>query len=131
MDLKRTPPQISNAAAEEVRALNHRTLDPKAFAQPGDVSDVVNALMVLVQRLPQALQQAEAGLRALEGRDAIRMDNGYGSQQELAAAVSNAVFGMSEARGFLERAHDQLKDAASPLSHMGGLWEDDEDDGEG
>lgn len=120
MDLDRTPAQIANSAAEEIRALNHRTLDPRAYTQPADVSDVVNALMTLVQRIPQALTQAETALRVQEERGAIRLDYGNGSQQELVSAFVAALTGLQEGRGLLERAHEQLRDAAGPLSHMGG-----------
>lgn len=39
MDLDRTPVTMASAAAEEIRALNHRTLDTKVFTQPADVSE--------------------------------------------------------------------------------------------
>lgn len=70
VDLDRTPAQIANTAAEEIRALNHRTLglNTKAYDNAPEVSGVVTALATLVERIPQALQQAEEGLRAAAGR---------------------------------------------------------------
>lgn len=132
MDLTRTPSAIASEAAEQIRQLNHRTLDPKAFTQPGDVSDVANALAVLVQRLPQAIQQLEAGLDALYERDAIRLDDmdpRAVSANELCSRVSGVLSAFRDSRDDLERVHADLSRATGPLSHMGGLWEDDEEDG--
>lgn len=130
MNLKRTPPAIASAAAEEIRALNHRTLDPKAFGQPGDVSDVVNALAVLLERLPQALQQADAGLQQLHDAQAIRLDDkppGETSQNDITDRVHGIRYALQQAQHHLGEAHSQLRNAAGPLSHMGGLWEDVEE----
>jgi uncharacterized protein YicC (UPF0701 family) len=131
MDLNRTPAEIASAAAEEVRALNHRTLDPKAFTQPGDVSDVADAVATLVQRLPQTLQQLEAGLEALYDRDAIRLDDireGYASQKDISNRVSAVRSALRQAREDLSQVHATLQRATSPLSHMGGQWEDEDDE---
>jgi hypothetical protein len=131
MDLSRTPSQLSNDAAESIRALNHRTLDPKAFTQPGDVSDVATAIATLVERLPQALAQMQAGLRALDDRDAIRLDDireGYASQKDISDRVSAVLSALRDAREDLSQAHATLQRATSPLSHMGGQWEDEDDE---
>lgn len=130
MDLNRTPAKIADAAAEEIRALNHRTLDPGAYEQPPEVSGAVSALMTLVQRLPQAVRQAQSGLMTLDDQNMIRLDYGDGSRTELVNAVSTAVFGLTEACGLLERAAQELKAAAGPLSHMGGPWPADGEDDE-
>jgi hypothetical protein len=123
VDLKRSPSTIADAAAEEIRALNHRTLDSKPFTQLGDVSDTANAIATLVQRLPQTLGQVEAGLRALHEREAIRMDDGTAAGVQ----VANALSALYDARDYLRLAHSALQRATGPMSHMGGLWEDDED----
>lgn len=125
MDLNRTPSQIGNAAAEEIRALNHRTLDPKAFTQPGDVSDVANAIGTLMQRLPQTLQQMEAGLRELAERGAVRMDDGTDVEDRVEAAL----VWLAATREQVGLASSEFQKATSPLSHMGGLWEDDGEQG--
>lgn len=128
MDLNRPPAEMANAAAESIRELNHRTLDPKAFTQPGDVSDIANAIALLVQRLPQAIQQLEAGLAALHERGAIRLDDipeGHASRKDVQDRVFEALFGLRESRDDLRRAHEYLTRATGPLSHMGGLWEDE------
>jgi hypothetical protein len=129
MDLNRTPSQIANAAADQVRQLNHRTLDPKAFTQPGDVSDVADSVATLLERLPEALAQMQAGLCALEEHDAIRLDDvppGSVSARDVSDRVAIVQSALGDAREDLSRAHATLKRATGPLSHMGGPWEDDE-----
>lgn len=131
MDLNRTPSQIANSAAEEIRALNHRTLNTTAYTQPGDVSDAANAVATLLERLPQALEQLEAGLTQLQDANAIRLDTkplGDTSRQDIFNEVFTVTSALSEARRKLREAHAALRDATGPLSHMGGLWEDDQDE---
>lgn len=130
MNLDRTPAAISFAAAEEIRALNHRTLDTKAFTQPGHVSDTAIALGSLIERLPQALEQLEAGLVQLQLANAIRLDTrpvAATSQQDVADEVFTVVSGLSEARRLLRAAHEAMREATGSLSHMGGLWPGDAD----
>lgn len=129
MDLDRTPSAIAHACADELRALNHRTLNAKAYEDAPEVAEVISALATLTERLPQALQQAEAGLRALDGADQIRLDHGNGSRQELSTAVSTVRTSLEYARNDLARAHEQLRAAAGPLSSMGGPWPDEDGDG--
>lgn len=131
MDLTRPPSQIANAAAEEIRALNHRTLDDPAYEQPGDVSDTANGVATLLERLPQALDQLEAGLLVLHDANKIRLDTkplGDTSRQDIAHEVFTVTSALSEARRALREAHRAMKEATGPLSHMGGLWEDDQDE---
>jgi hypothetical protein len=131
VNLNRTPAAMANAATEEVRQLNHRSLDPKAFDHPGDVSDTANGIATLLQYLPQALQQLEAGIEALHDRNAIRLDDlpeGAASQKDISGRVSAVLSGLRDAREDVQRAHDSIRRATSPLSHMGGLWEDDDDE---
>ncbi|MFI0822229.1 hypothetical protein ACH4TX_41665 [Streptomyces sp. NPDC021098] len=128
MDLNRTPAAIAHQLAEETRALNHRTLDPTVFEQPGDVSEVVCALRTVLERLPQALNQTSAGLRRLAETDGIRMDDGT----DPAVAVAAALVALREATGALWSAQEVLGGAAAPLSHMGGHFSDaDDTEGDG
>ncbi|MFJ8677265.1 hypothetical protein [Streptomyces sp. NPDC093589] len=120
MDLSRDPSVIASAAAEEVRALNHRTGNPAAYQNPSDISDVVNALATLAERLPQTLQQASAGLRRFEEDQAIRMDDGSDPSEE----VTRALGALLNAEESLTIVCAFLKEAASPLSHMGGHFAD-------
>ncbi|MFK0288326.1 hypothetical protein ACIQVL_48820 [Streptomyces sp. NPDC090499] len=127
MDLDRTPSQIANAAAEEIRALNHRTLKTDAFPFPADVSDTTTAVTSLVQRLPQTLKQLEAGLQALHDDNRIRLADRHPSevsQADIVRAVSDALFGLREARQELGRVEEHLRSAAGVLGSLGAPWED-------
>ncbi|MET8571869.1 hypothetical protein [Streptomyces sp. NPDC004783] len=128
MDLNRTPAEIARNAAEEIRALNHVTLNTKAYETAPAVSEVVSALVTLVERMPQALQQAEAGLEALYDRDQIRLAGPDSSQKALAEAVSTVTVSLEYVRNDLDGVLRELKAAAGPLSNMGGPWPDEDDD---
>jgi hypothetical protein len=127
VDLSRTPAQIATAAAEELRAFNHRTLEAKAFEQPGDVSEAADALARVVQYLPQALRQLEAGLERLHEEQRIRLDDkspAETSQKDIFDRVTAVVLALREARVDLSRLDDRMREVKGPLSHMGAPWED-------
>ncbi|MFE9812319.1 hypothetical protein [Streptomyces sp. NPDC005548] len=110
--------------------MNHRSLDPKAFTHPGDVSDTANSIAALLQYLPQALEQLQAGITALYEQNAIRLDDrpeGTVSEKDIADQVLAVISGLKDAREDVARAHESIRRATSPLSHMGGHWEDAED----
>ncbi|MFD8516550.1 hypothetical protein ACFV27_37100 [Streptomyces antimycoticus] len=125
MDLDRSPAEIAHEIAKQTRALNHRTLDPAVFGQPGDVSEVVGALRTVVERLPQALQQAAAGLRRHDGAGGIRMDDGA----DPAVAAGTVLAAIEDAQGALWTVQEALVEASGPLSHMSGRVTADEGDG--
>lgn len=118
MNLNRDASAIANAAAEEVRALNHRTFDAQAFNEPADVYRTVSNLTQLVQGLPQAIEQTWKRLRAMEQDGAIRMDNGT----DVAKAMEEARQEWNAARQSLATASDFLNRGTQVLSHMGGQW---------
>lgn len=124
MDLDRRPAAIAHQLAEEARALNHRTLDPAVYGQPGDVSEVVYALRTVVERLPQALQQAAAGLRRLDGAGGIRMDDGTNP----GVAAERVLSALQDATGALWTVQEALVEASGSLSYMGGHLVADEED---
>lgn len=127
MDLNRPPHHdMANRAAEEIRALNHLTLDPRAFHDPVEVATLISLLATLVQRLPQALEQSETGLKVLHERGAVRMvDRSLGDAlvSETSAEVMGVASSLSEARRLLRQAHRALADASGPLARMSGVWE--------
>ncbi|MFG2359411.1 hypothetical protein [Streptomyces sp. NPDC048521] len=125
MDLDRTPSQIANAAADEIRTLNHRTLDPKVFTTPSEVADTLNALTRLLQTLPQSLQQLEAGLELLDENQQIRLDNkpkAETSRQDIFRQVLAVRSALQQARERLGQADEAMREAARPLSRMGAPW---------
>lgn len=118
MNLNRKPAAIAQAAAEEIRALNHRTLDEVAFEEPADVYRAIDSLRQLLQYMPQAIEQTWKHLRNMEQDEAIRMDNGA----DLSAAMEEARQELNTARQSVASAANSLSRAAQPLSHMGGQW---------
>jgi hypothetical protein len=131
MDLDRTPSQIASSMAEEARALNHRTLNPKAFGNPADVSDTAVGITAVIQRLPQALQQLEAGLRALDDGNRIRLADRHPSevsQLDIMRAVMDALAGLEGAREALGTVEEHLRDANRVLGNLGAPWSDGDED---
>jgi hypothetical protein len=132
MDLDRTPARIASAAAEEIRALNHRTLPVGAFhdadgfrgVAPARLSGTVQGLLTLTQRLPQSLQQIRRGLQQLEEEQQIRMTNG----QEPGDAVSTALRALLNAEEAFKAAEHALQTAGTPMAAMGGYLDDTEDE---
>lgn len=120
MDLDRTPYQIANAAAEEIRALNHRTLDPKVFEYPGQVADVIAALVGLTSRMDQTISQAGSGLRHLHDRQRIGAYNGESADAKVAEAAQNLL----SVQMLLSGATDGLRKAHETLAGLRGLFDD-------
>lgn len=118
MNLNREPSTIAEAAAEEVRAFNHRSLDSGAFEQPADVYRTVNALTQIVRYMPQAIEQTWKQLRAMEQDGAIRIDSGA----DVKAEMEKARLALSEARRLVATGGGFLDDATQTLSRMGGQW---------
>ena len=118
MNLNREPSTIARAAAEEVRALNHRTLDAHVFDEPSQIYNTVNELKQAVWGMPQAIEQTWGELRTMRDADAIRMDNGSSVSEE----AEKARLELNEARQLLAKAGAALDRATGVLSHMGGQW---------
>ncbi|MFB8182582.1 hypothetical protein ACFC8N_42665 [Streptomyces sp. NPDC055966] len=127
MDLNRTPAQIADAAAEEVRALCHVTHPFKAdWTQPAQISDTAHNVALIVDRLPQALKQLGAGLRMLEEKGAVRTDDGT----DVAKRVGAALRALLNAQQALTVIQGALREATGSLSHLGGYLPDGEDEAE-
>ncbi|MCX5537834.1 hypothetical protein OG785_45590 [Streptomyces sp. NBC_00006] len=118
MDLTREPVAIARSAAEEIRALNHRTINRGAFEEPSEIYSTVGGLAQTVQGVPQAIQQIWGHLRAMRDDDVIRMDN----DTDVATAAEEARQELDEARKLLAQAGRKLDRASSVLAHMGGQW---------
>ena len=59
------PHDLVNAAAQQLRALNHLTINDGSYTQPVSVYDAALALRDLAAHLPQALAQLQSGLDQL------------------------------------------------------------------
>jgi len=118
MDLDRTPAVIADAAAEEIRALNHITRSRgDGWQYPGDVYSTVGNLSVMAERLPQALGQLESLISRLEDAGQLASDSGPedlpGRLVRFHGAMADAV---SLAHG-LQRALDQAHQALGPIAY--------------
>jgi hypothetical protein len=118
MNLNREPAAIARSAAEEIRALNHRTLGAHAFEEPSEIYSTVGELKQAVWGMPQAIEQIWGELRAMRDASSIRMDNG----SDVTEAAETARQELNEARKLLAQAGVALDRATSVLSHMGGQW---------
>lgn len=118
MNLNREPATIARSAAEEIRALNHRTIARSAFEEPSEIYSTVNELKQTVWGMPQAIEQIWGELRTMRDADAIRMDNGTDVNEE----AEKARVELNGARQLLAQAGAALDRATNTLAHMGGQW---------
>ncbi|WP_331756343.1 hypothetical protein OHA04_45520 (plasmid) [Streptomyces sp. NBC_01590] len=131
MDLNREPQQMIRAAAEEVRCLNHGSMDVEAFygeynvinAAPNQVAGVIMGLYTLFERLPQSVEQAAAALAQLEADEAIRMANGA----DVNEATSGVLRSLIDAKQAILVAQTHLREASGIASNMGGHFIDDDE----
>ncbi|MCX4707081.1 hypothetical protein [Streptomyces sp. NBC_01373] len=118
MNLNREPATIARSAAEEIRALNHRTLGTRAFEEPSQIYSTINELKQAVWGMPQAIEQIWGELRTMRDAGTIRMDNG----SDITEAAETARQELNDARQLLAQAGQALDRATGILSHMGGQW---------
>ncbi|MEU6925545.1 hypothetical protein [Streptomyces sp. NPDC046631] len=131
MDLDREPQQMIRSAAEEVRCLNHRSMNVEAFygehnlinAAPNQVAGVIMGLYTLFERLPQSVEQAAAALAQLEADEAIRMANGA----DVNEATSGVLRSLIDAKQAILLAQTHLREASGIASNMGGHFLDDDE----
>jgi hypothetical protein len=125
MDLNREPQEMAREGAEEIRCLNHRTINTGSYTYPGQVAVTVEGLRELAARLPQALQQMRDGLSELDQAGKIRMENDSEPHPHV-VTVFQDLENAERAAGLL---HDSLREAHSTLFSMGMPWgQADEDD---
>jgi hypothetical protein len=106
----KTACEHAEAAAEAIRAINHVTFHNAALPYPSDAYRLIGALITLVERLPQALQQTAQRITRWQHAGELGIDNGtdYAANPDQAAA--EAVVGLHAAAAI--RA-GQLRDALS------------------
>jgi hypothetical protein len=111
-----SPAALAADAAEAVRALNHATLPGSgSLAFPADAYDVTGALSLLASRLPQALTQLLAFLRAevKAGRVVIVAGDHAGDPAAVLAAVTGS---LDAAVASARRLHQALDAAQNQLT---------------
>ncbi|MFE1558883.1 hypothetical protein ACFW6V_28365 [Streptomyces sp. NPDC058734] len=97
---KTDPVQLVREPRDLIEKVNHVFLDDAAALSPPQLSAVVQALKELVERLPQAFDQAAAVLDMLAARDLVVMDTG------------------EDPKSFTAEAAAQLRAAATSSEHL-------------
>jgi len=139
-----TPAQWADQAGEAVRALNHATIwadDARGYQFPADVDATLANLQVLIDRLPQALEQMGRWLdrEASAGRvgyDDLRDGDGYPVQaprEEAAAWGATTVRdrlipALDAAAASLDVVGAELARARAYSSHLTAFGENPPDD---
>jgi len=133
----RTPAEWADQAAEAVRALNHATIqvdDARGYRFPADADQTLANLQVLIDRLPQALQQLGAWLERQARAGMVRHDatpteagRVVAAQHALAAALT-AVEDLATAGAWLAAAAGPLNRARTQTNHLAAFLEDLPDD---
>ena len=109
------PTGWSYAAAEAIRWLNHATIDPGGYIYPADVYSAIGELQTLLQRLPQALNQAAVALEAMD-------DAGHVVDVERADRTAVSVLTVTESLAYAashcETAARELASAQIPAGRL-------------
>jgi len=113
VDLTRDPAAIVDAAALEIRALNHRTLAAggEGWQYPGDAYSAVGGLVQLAMMLPQALDQIGDLLEGMDIDGNLRSD-----KDTLTADLENTYGGLADAHDAAKKLYEALNRAHSGLS---------------
>jgi hypothetical protein len=113
-----TPAEWAGRAAEAVRGLNHAGIVPDAWAWPADLYDTIGALATLVQRLPQAFDQAARWLDDAHEAGKVGHDRGPALTH---GAVSSALDLLAVAGADARSLADALSEAHAQTSHLTGI----------
>ncbi|MEU8887342.1 hypothetical protein [Streptomyces sp. NPDC048442] len=105
----------AQTAAYAKQRLNRETSNLDSLLTPPHVSEVVQSLTQLTDRLPQTLDQLAAALRRQHAEGLVRMDDG----SPAGPAAEKFLHHLGEARLHARTLSDSLHKAASPLFHMG------------
>ncbi|MET7894996.1 hypothetical protein [Streptomyces mirabilis] len=107
----RTAVELSDAAAEAVRDLNHATQSAKGeLVYPGDAYKTVASLKLLTQRLPQSFDQLFDFLGRLAKTGAVTADYSAPDDHlaEARSALASAAITAQTLTEHLDRAHGAL-----------------------
>jgi hypothetical protein len=106
--------QASNAAAA-IREINHETFDKRALPYPPMVSEIVQPLVTMLDRLPQTLEQLARAVHRHQADGLIRTDDGSDPDEAAAYAIRY----LGQANEILQEGSKSLHRAASLLFHFG------------
>jgi hypothetical protein len=115
--------EAADAAAENIRALNHATVSGRGYAWPSQVDAVIGCLEVLAQRLPQALDQASTWLAQAHADGRVGHDHGINPDP----AVEDAVWSLRVAARQASALAGALQSARTLTSHLTGTDPDRSD----
>ncbi|MFD9621874.1 hypothetical protein ACFWB2_32000 [Streptomyces virginiae] len=108
---------LAGDAAAAVRQLNHALLNTRQITPP-EISTTVQELLLVVDRIPQALTQLAARLVRDQRQDRVRMADGRDSTQSVLEVETH----LSDAESDLNDATAHLRKAARLLSAMSAPW---------
>ncbi|MGW6413059.1 hypothetical protein ACWF95_38935 [Streptomyces vinaceus] len=117
-----TPSERAGLAAEAVRQLNHALINSGNTPAP-EISATIQALILLVDRLPEALGRLSNHLVREQKAERVRMDNG----SDPAKAVVQADTHLTDAETDLADVSAALHKAGALLAAMGTPWPDGDD----
>ncbi|AXE23547.1 hypothetical protein C0216_08795 [Streptomyces globosus] len=117
-----TPSGYAATAADGIRALNHTLINAKAVPAP-ELSATVQALITLLDRLPQALSSISTHLVREQKAERVRMDNAT----DPAAAVIDVDTHLTDAEADLADVTAHLRQAGALLFAMGTPFDGSED----
>lgn len=114
--------EVSEAAAEALRVLNHLTRDSASLCWPSEADRLIRDLETLARRLPQLLGQVSAWITAGQAAGQITAAAGeFRGRPDLAcAAFGQRMDSAARLAGMLEA---ELKAAASLTDKMGSTRE--------
>jgi hypothetical protein len=107
--------ELADTAARAVRELNHCTRGPDAFTGPAELHRLVSELVLLVDALPQLVNQLGRWLNAEHGAHRVRSDN----STDPGPAVSQATTQMADAGDAARGLAHALARAQQYLAHLG------------
>ncbi|MFC5719880.1 hypothetical protein ACFP1Z_06765 [Streptomyces gamaensis] len=112
-----TAAELSDAAAEAIRALNHATRQTgHGLEYPGDAYTTVAHLSTLAMRLPQALDQIRDFIDRLHSKGHLRSDNG---PDDLTQRLDDLRAGITAASRCADALHACLNQAHIALGPIG------------
>lgn len=114
--MEKSPALLAGDAAAAVRQLNHALLNTRQLTPP-EISATVQELLLVVDRIPQALTQLAARLVRDQRQDQVRMDDGRDSTQpvlEVETHLTDAETDLNDATAHLRKAVRLLSAMSAP-----------------
>ena len=124
MDLDRSPAEIARTAGNEIRTLNHRTLQRSAFTYPSEIQDTVTGLAAVLLGLPQSLDQIYHGIDGVNAAQRLYTYDNSNVEDVLDGAKAELL----EAVGHIREASQALQQVVNRLAYVGAIVPADEEE---